>query len=213
MALIYAFFVTGLYTSLHRIEQDMDFNTTLGPTEFGPGEQVEAEGNSCRVKAEKFVFEAERALAIAKPACSTELLDHGPEEFLKKFCRTIFVGIGERGLVWGFANAEVFEFPLAAGQTATNLPKGVGTGKVTKEHCHQLGPAGKSLRFALRLVLGDQMRKFGSGKVMKQLTKQTRYLYHGSALCGNCDEKFVGAKILHHNSPGGHLFKSYFRQE
>jgi len=99
----------------------------------------------------------------------------------------------------------VFEFPLAAGQTATYLPKGVGTGQMTKEHCHQLGPAGKSLRFALRLVFGDQMRKFGSGKVMKQLTKQTRYLYHGFALCGNCDVFFARTKILHHNSPGGHF--------
>ena len=180
-------------------------NTSLGPAEFGPGEEVEAQRDSRRVKAEQFVFEAELAFAIAKPACSTELLDHGPEEFLNEFCRTILVGIGKGGLVWGFANAEVFEFPLAAGQTATDLPKGVSTGQVAKEHCHQLGPAGKSLRFALRLVFGDQMRKFGSGKVMKQLTKQTRYLYHGSALCGNCDVFFARTKTLHHNSPGGHF--------
>ncbi len=90
------------------IEQNVDFNTTLGPAEFGPGEEVEAQRDSRRVKAEQFVFEAELAFAIAKPACSAELLDHGPKEFLKEFCRTIFVGIGEGGLVWGFANAEVF---------------------------------------------------------------------------------------------------------
>jgi len=50
-------------------EQDMDFNTTLGPAEFGPGEQVEAQRDSRRVKAEQFVFESELAFAIAsRPA-------------------------------------------------------------------------------------------------------------------------------------------------
>jgi hypothetical protein len=124
-----------------------------------------------------------------------------------------FFGIGESRLFWGFAKAEVFAFPLAAGQSATVLPKGVGTGQVAKEHCHQLGPAGKTLRFARRLVFADQMRKFGSGKVMKQLTKQTRYPYHGFALCANCDVFFSRTKILQHNRQEGILFTSGFGQE
>ena len=116
-----------------------------------------------------------------------------------------FIGAMTLALEQGALLRRGFLYGMAAGQTATDLPKGVGTGQMTKEHRYQLGPAGKSLRLALRLVFDDQMRKFGSGKVMKQLTKQTRYLYHGFALCGNCDVFFARTKILHHNSPGGHF--------
>jgi hypothetical protein len=74
---------------------------------------------------------------------------------------------------------------------------------MTEQHGNQLRPAGKSLGPPFRLMLYNEFCEIGPGKVMKQLTKQTRYLYHDHALCGNFGEKFVGAKILHHNSPRG----------
>jgi hypothetical protein len=48
-------------------------------------------------------------------------------------------------------------------------------------------------------MLGNKLCEFGTGKVMKKLTKQACYLYHEYALLGGCDVTFVGAKILHHN--------------
>jgi hypothetical protein len=81
---------------------------------------------------------------------------------------------------------------------------------MAKKHGYQLCPAGKPFGSTFRSMLGDQMGKFCTGKVMKKLTKQTRYLYHEHALFGGCAEKFVGAKILQHNLPGGHLFKILF---
>jgi hypothetical protein len=75
---------------------------------------------------------------------------------------------------------------------------------MTEEHRHHLGPAGEALGPSFCLVLGDQVSKFSTGKMMKKLTKQACYLYHVSALFGDCDEKFVGTKILQHNPLGGH---------
>jgi hypothetical protein len=82
-------------------------------------------------------------------------------------------------------------------------------GHVTEQHRDHLGPAGKALCPSLCLMLGNQVSKFGAGKVMKKLTKQACYLYHESALSGLCDAKFFGKKILHHNSPGGHFISFY----
>jgi hypothetical protein len=74
---------------------------------------------------------------------------------------------------------------------------------MTEQHGYQLRPAGEPLGTPFCLMFCDELSEIGPGKVMKQLTKQTRYLYHDHALCGNFGEKFVGAKILHHNSPRG----------
>ena len=78
-------------------------------------------------------------------------------------------------------------------------------GHVTEQHGNHLRQADEHLGPPFRLMFWDEFGELGPGKVMKQLTKQTRYLYRDRALCGNCDEKFLGAKILHHNSPRGLL--------
>jgi len=44
------------------------------------------------------------------------------------------------------------------------------------------------------------------------LTKQAGSLYHCYALLGGCIVVFVGAKIIQHNSPGGHSVQFYFGQ-
>jgi len=80
---------------------------------------------------------------------------------------------------------------------------------VTEQHSDHLSPAGKALCPTLCLMLGNQVSKFGTGKVMKKLTKQACYLYHESALSCNCDGKFFGKKILHHNLLGGHSISFY----
>jgi len=74
---------------------------------------------------------------------------------------------------------------------------------VTEQHGNQLGPAGEAFGSLFSLMFGYEFGKFDPRKVMKQLTKQTRYLYHERALYGNFGGNFVGAKILHHSSPRG----------
>jgi hypothetical protein len=78
-------------------------------------------------------------------------------------------------------------------------------GHMAEQHGNQLGPAGKPLRTMLRLVFEYQLSKFGTREMMKQLTKQAGTFYHLFALFGGCCMKFVGAKILHYNPPGGYF--------
>jgi hypothetical protein len=78
-------------------------------------------------------------------------------------------------------------------------------GHMAEKHSNQLRPARKPLRTVLGLMLGYQLRKFGSGEMMKKLTKQAGTFYHLAALSGVCCVNFVGAKIIHHNSPGGYF--------
>ena len=96
------------------------------------------------------------------------------------------------------------EFALAACESPADFPERISVGHVTEKHCDHLSPAGEALCPSFCLMLGYQVSKFCAGKLMKKLTKQACYLYHMSALFSDCDGKFVGTKILQHNSPGGH---------
>jgi hypothetical protein len=96
------------------------------------------------------------------------------------------------------------KFTLAASEASADFPERISTGHMTKEHCDHLCPAGKALCPTFCLMLVDQVSKFSARKMMKQLTKQACYLYHVSALSGDCDGTFFIKKILHHNLPGGH---------
>jgi hypothetical protein len=60
-------------------------------------------------------------------------------------------------------------------------------GHMTEKHRHQLAPARNPLFSSLSLMFGNEFGKLCSGKVMKKLTKQARYLYHKYALFGDCD--------------------------
>ncbi len=70
------------------------------------------------------------------------------------------VCIGESRFIGGFADAQMFEFPLAAYETATDLSERIGASYMVEEHGNQLCPADESFHFAFCLVFCDQMRKF-----------------------------------------------------
>jgi hypothetical protein len=84
---------------------------------------------------------------------------------------------------------------------------------MTKKHRNELTPAGKSLCSSLRLMLGYEISKFCSWKMMKQLTKQACYLYHESALLEIVMRNFLAKKYYTTFCPEGFLFNSYFGQE
>ena len=58
------------------------------------------------------------------------------------------------------------------------------------------GPASEPIGSPFRLLLCYKFSKFGAGKVIKKLTKQSCYLYHKPALFGICDKIIVGTKNL-----------------
>jgi hypothetical protein len=84
---------------------------------------------------------------------------------------------------------------------------------MTEEHRHHLGPAGEALGPSFCLVLGDQVSKFSTGKMMKKLTKQACYLYHVSALLVIVMRNLLAQKSYNTIHLEGILFKSYFGQD
>src|SRR5262252_4366315 len=64
-----------------------------------------------------------------------------------------------------------------AGQTVANLPEGIGTSELAKEHGYELRPAAKSLGGALGAVLLNQGGELGTGKMLEQLIEQAGSLY------------------------------------
>ncbi len=79
-------------------------------------------------------------------------------------------------------DSQVDEFPVAAGQAVDDLPERVRSRKVTEEHRYELGPGSEALGAVLRSVIGDKFFKVHGGKdLRKDLTEETRYLYHHDA--------------------------------
>ena len=103
-------------------------------------------------------------------------------------------------------DSQVDKLSVAAGQTVDDLPEGIRSRKMTKEH--------RNVGMTLRFMFGDQFFKVRGGKdLRKDLTEETRYLYHHDA------SVFLGCCCVgrHDDIPesGGFFIpsKSYFGQE
>jgi len=99
----------------------------------------------------------------------------------------------------------VTKFTDTTSKATTNFTQGISVRHVAEKHRDKLGPAGKALRMAFRLMFCHQLSKLSSRKMMKKLTKQAGTFYHEYALFGGCREIFIGVKILHHKSPRGYF--------
>jgi len=157
--------------------------------------------NGRRIQAKQFIFETEFAFTTAEPHRVTKTVHHSPEQIFEQFCRSMLVGIRQGRFIGSLTDSQMSEFALATSQTTADFPQGIGMYHMAEKHGHQLRPTGEAFGPPFCLMLCYDRSIFCPGKVMEQLTKQTRYPYHDRALFGNCDGKFVGAKILHHNSP------------
>ena len=73
-------------------------------------------------------------------------------------------------------------------------------GHVTEEHRDKLCPAVTPLSLVFGPVFCDQVLEFGPRKMMKQLTKQARYLYHVVCPPKDCVGVLLRIEILQHNA-------------
>jgi hypothetical protein len=67
-------------------------------------------------------------------------------------------------------------------QAVANQPQRIRVSQVAEQHRNKLCPTRKSTRMPFGFRLFNQRGKFGSGKVIKKLIKQTGGQYHVSAL-------------------------------
>ncbi len=112
------------------IQEKVQFDRSFGTAKAGPVVHRETQIDNGGIQTYQFVFEPELFL----PAF--DLTPAAVKEFQKgqliKLPRAMLVGVREGGMAGG-ADAQVFEFALAASQTSANLPEGNG-----------LAPAGRT---------------------------------------------------------------------
>ena len=165
------------------VEQDVDFDSTLGATELGPRKEPQTQRDGGRVQRQELSAELKfRRPVVPQHALGAEPLQGRPEQVLEEAGRTVLGGVGERGLLRCLIDAQVGELAQAAGQAVADLAQGVGLSQLAEQHGHELSPAGEPLRTALGAVSLDQCRELRSREVLQQLTEQARSLYHRRAL-------------------------------
>ena len=111
-----------------------------------------------------------------------ESLQRRIKQILIQFRRPVFVGIGEGGLVGGFADAEMNQFAQTTAQAIADLAQRIGMSKLAEQHRDELRPAVKALGAPFGTMLLDQRTELGSGNMLEQLIEQTGYLYDWIAL-------------------------------
>lgn len=86
---------------------------------------------------------------------------------------------------------------------SAHLAKRISTRHMTKNHRHELRPAGESLGAAVSAVASDDLLELRSGKMRQQSTQQTRYSYHRHGPPPACAENDLGNHSLRRIGPGG----------
>lgn len=179
------------------VEEDIDLHSALGAAEFGPGEELKAEGDDGGVEGEELVFEAEAVFVVAEAAVVLEVFEGGPEEFLEELGGALFVGVGEGGAGDGTGDAEVSELAEAGLEPAGDLAEGLGGGELAEDHGNEVGPGSEALGVPFGLVFLDQGGELRAGEVVKNLTEETGDRYHNGVLLAVVEDGFLTIPSCH----------------
>src|SRR2546427_8536922 len=168
------------------VQEQVELNGTLGPSELRPVEKRKRQVNHARIQAHELVLDPE-LLARSPPdhgrlALRQQLLEHR----LVERPRSVRVGVGERRPLRGIGKAQVFELALAARQTPADLAEAVGAAELAEEHGDELTPARKPLGGVIGTMLFDCLLELKAGEEREQLSEDARKTLHGRASLGDC---------------------------
>jgi len=104
------------------IEKHVNFDAALGSPEVRPRKERQAEADRRRVEGHQLVLEAELALPAPERRYGAEMIGQLPEQILEEFRRAMIVCVGESRSLGRILDPEMYEFPVAAGQTIDYLP-------------------------------------------------------------------------------------------
>jgi hypothetical protein len=142
------------------IQEHVQFDCPLGPSEMGPVEDAQAQVNGGRVEANEFVFEPEFLLSRKLTSTSVEQLH---KQMLIQLPGPVLIRVGQGGTA-GSGNPQVFQFPLTTSEASRNLPEGMSSTQLTEKHGHKLPPAGESPSMALGFRCSDGLLELDSRK-------------------------------------------------
>ena len=116
------------------IQQYVDLYTSLGPPEFRPREERQAEADGSGVKGQQLVLETKLLLAVTHEVRGAEMIRQPPEQLLEKLRGTVSVCIGEGGSPRMLLYPQVNEFSVTAAEAIDYLPERIRSGQMTEEH-------------------------------------------------------------------------------
>jgi hypothetical protein len=153
----------------------MKLDGSFGPPEPGPIEHLQTQINGARIHTDQFVLEPEFPLPDfdLNPAPVKEF----DKDMLVQLPGAVSVGIGQRGMARS-RNAQMFQFPLAASKTSSNLTEGMGPTQLAEEHGHKLVPTRKPFGMSFRLGDRNQPLELQSRKELQQLAKYATKSIH-----------------------------------
>jgi hypothetical protein len=139
------------------VQEQVQFDCSLGPSEMGPVKDAQAEIDGGRIEADQLVLKPK--FLSPSNLHPTPLEKHA----LIELPGTVFIGIGQGGAT-GSRDSKMFQFPLTASQTSDNLPEGMGATQLTEKHGHKLSPAGESPSMPLGFRFSDCLLELDSRK-------------------------------------------------
>jgi len=156
------------------IQQYMDLYTALGPPEFRPRKEGQAEADGRGIEGQQLVLETELLLAASHETRGAEMIRQPPEQLLEKPRFAMVVCIGEGGSPRRFLYPQENELSVTAAEAAHYLPERIRSGKMTEEHGNELSLRPESFGVTFCAPIGDQIVKVHGGeKTRNDWTKQT----------------------------------------
>jgi hypothetical protein len=157
------------------IEHQVQLHRAFGALVLGPVEQAGTQIDHGRVDTEQLIAEAEFARTVVGPlAAPQQLFEHRAVELP----RAVRVRIGQRRALRRL-DPQMAQLPLAAGQSAADLPQTLGPAELTEQHGDELIPRGEPAGMAFGSVLFDQGLKLRTGEELEELAENAAEWIHG----------------------------------
>lgn len=122
------------------VQKQMQFDGPLGPSETGPVEHRQAEIDRGGVEADQLLLEPELLFPSPLHPATLQRLE---EDLFIKLPGAMLVAIGQGGAA-GSGDAQMLELPFTACEASGDLPEGMGSAQLAKEHGDELSPAAEA---------------------------------------------------------------------
>ena len=142
------------------VQEHVQFDCPLGPSEMSPVKDAQAEVNGGRVEANQLVFESEFLRFRKLTSTSVQQLC---KQMLIQLPGSVLIGVGQ-GRTTGSSDPQVLQFPLTTSEASSYLSEGMGSTQLAEKHGHKLSPAGESPSMALGFRYSDGLLELDSRK-------------------------------------------------
>jgi hypothetical protein len=142
------------------VEEQVQFDCSLGPSEMGPVKDAQTEIDGGRIEADQLVLESEFLHARKLASTSVKQLT---KQKLIKLPRSVLIRVGQGGAA-GSGDAKMFQLSLTTSQPPNDLPERMGSAQLTEKHGHKLSPAGESPSVSLGFRFSDCLLELDSRK-------------------------------------------------